>query len=98
MNGGSDPSRAFNNAAREAIAMQAATLSRSLFASAYEARIANTAMGVGKTNLFAMPNSSREANRARLLGNGKFPLAPKRQRESMTSMSEAEARERKQEE
>lgn len=85
-------------AAREAIAMQAATLSRSLFAAAYEACIAHTAMGVGKTNPFTMPNSPMEANSARFLGNGKFPLAPKRQRKRMASMSEAGARERKQEE
>jgi hypothetical protein len=78
--------------------MQAARLSRPLFAAAYEACIAHTAMGVGETNPFAMPNSPREANRARLLGNGYFPLAPKRQRKRMASMPEAGARERKQEE
>ena len=78
--------------------MQAATLSRSLFAAAYEACVAKTAMGVGKTNPFAMPNSLQGENRARFLEKDMFPLATRRQRKRMASMPEAGARERKQEE
>ena len=85
-------------AAREAIAMQAATLSRSLFAAAYEACIAHTTMGVGKMNPFAMPNSLQEENRVRILGNKSFSLAQKRQRKRMANTLEARAEERKQEE
>jgi hypothetical protein len=40
-------------AGEKAISMQAATLSRSLFASAYDACIAGTAIGAGKINPFA---------------------------------------------
>src|SRR5262249_47930511 len=42
-------------AAREAIQMQAATLSRSLLAAAYNACITNTTISAGKVNPFATP-------------------------------------------
>jgi len=70
-------------AAGEAIHMQAATLSRSLLAAAYETCIANTTIGMGKLNPFTMQHVPWEPNGARFLGNETFPLAIKQQRKSM---------------